>query len=362
MEKLILENENRIQQFDLNFYIGRKKYPVAAALAALETTNEIQKCYFNKEETEDVSENVLNLYAFLQSLFVSIDSLYALAYSLTKSKSFININRNPELRDLKYIRNDVVGHPANRVLNSNTLAYCILDNSSVTKYTFAYDVYSGEGKEQRIIDINAISNAYYKECNDLLAELFQIAKENKRVSSLVNLAIDAIDSYSMRGDYYSVLCNLKEEYLANFSDASANQHRIIWRLELIDTLRKYENEDEEISELVEYSIGLEIVRIYQLLSGKLYKQTTGRRTPKILSLTYRFFNKNKGSSAYLEKITDIKNPIFNSAINYLLDLAKRRNTVGPIKYFSLLKELYLNGEDDLVFALTVPLKEYRRNR
>ena len=128
MDKLVLENEKLIENFDINYYLDNKNYPVASALSALETTNEIQKSYFKDSVSNfDLSDNVLRLYALLQGLFVSIDSLYALTYSLTKSKNFININVNEHLRELKYIRNDVVGHPANRVLDSDALAYCILE-------------------------------------------------------------------------------------------------------------------------------------------------------------------------------------------------------------------------------------------
>lgn len=49
MEKLVLENEKQIEQFDIKYYIEHKKFPIASALCALEATNEIQKAYFEKE-------------------------------------------------------------------------------------------------------------------------------------------------------------------------------------------------------------------------------------------------------------------------------------------------------------------------
>ena len=100
MDKLALKNEKLIEEFDVKYYLDNKNYPVASALSALETTNEIQKSYFKRVNNLDLSDNVLRLYALLQGLFVSIDSLYALAYSLTKSKSFININLNPKRSSL----------------------------------------------------------------------------------------------------------------------------------------------------------------------------------------------------------------------------------------------------------------------
>ena len=75
MKELILDNEKIIEKFELDYYFNSKDYSVSSALSALETTNEIQKRYFVKEESNDIGENLLNLYALLQSLFVSIDSL-----------------------------------------------------------------------------------------------------------------------------------------------------------------------------------------------------------------------------------------------------------------------------------------------
>lgn len=148
LKSLILENENKIETFDMSYYEAQRNHPVMAAISALETTNEIQKCYFDLEDSS-LDFNALKLYALLQSLFVSVDSLYALSISLTKSKNLININRNPVLRELKYIRNDVVGHPANRMFNSTTLAYCILDIESINKYEFSYNIFSGQGIERK---------------------------------------------------------------------------------------------------------------------------------------------------------------------------------------------------------------------
>lgn len=92
LSDLIIKNEKQIERFEMDYYMNQKNYPVVSALAALNTTNDIQKCYFDLEKAAKEGEAVLRLYALLQSLFVSVDSLYALSYSLTKSKSLININ------------------------------------------------------------------------------------------------------------------------------------------------------------------------------------------------------------------------------------------------------------------------------
>ncbi|MBD5391031.1 hypothetical protein HDR67_03405, partial [bacterium] len=48
IKNIILENERKIDVFDCAEYMNRKEYPIASALSALKTTNEIQKCYFEQ--------------------------------------------------------------------------------------------------------------------------------------------------------------------------------------------------------------------------------------------------------------------------------------------------------------------------
>ena len=155
MINLVKENRDRINKFDIDFFKKEKNYQILSALSALKTTNDIQASFLKEENNLDKGDYALRLYALLQALFVSIDSLYAMAYGLTKSRSFININANPDLRLLKYIRNDVVGHPSNRIV-SDDIDFCVLDDSSITKEEFNYYIYSKEEIKKKTVKINDI--------------------------------------------------------------------------------------------------------------------------------------------------------------------------------------------------------------
>lgn len=360
MKELILKNESIIEKFELDYYFNSKDYSVSSALSALETTNEIQKTYFEKEETNDVGENLLNLYALLQSLFVSIDSLYSLAYSLTKSKAFININKNDDLRKLRYIRNDVVGHPSNRTYNSKDLAYCILDNESVKKYNFSYNIYYSDKVESVLIDLNSIVDSYYIECNNLLESLYAIAKENKSASKLSKQAFEVLDAYINNKDYVVELNKLKSLYLKNYSNAKSNQHRLIMRIEHIERMLKFKTDDNDILELIKYSIGLELIKIYQNISGKKYSLTVHRHSPNLVSSLYRFFNKNKECVDYKDNLCDLNNPKFKHTLNQIKRVAENKNVTNVIKYLSIIEELYNMKEDELLYSFTLPIKEYKK--
>lgn len=361
LKDLIIKNEEQIENFEIGYFKENKNYPVVAALSALETTNEIQKSYFELEDANS-NFNVLKLYAFLQSLFVSVDSLYALAFSLTKSKSFINLNKNQVLRELKFIRNDVVGHPANRMYNATTLAYCILDASSVTKDKFSYDIYSGQGIERKCIYIPSLVQSFYEESNALLSELYRVAENEEKNTKLTNLALEVLNLFDMSGKYLDALDRLKKEYLNTYPNANSNQHRLLWRMELIDRIKNYHTSNLEIASLAEYCIGLEIVKIYQLFSGKKYELQLGTRKPSLVSSMYRFLKSNKNAVIYIDDINDLKNPLLKTSMLELIKLAKTKNAKGVIQYLELLEGFYQNQEDALLYAFALPLKEFKKGK
>lgn len=72
--------------------------------------------------------------------------------------------------------------------------------------------------------------------------------------------------------------------------------------------------------------------------------------------------KNKTSLQHIDKITDIKNPLIKNSFEELLKLAIDKNAIGPIKYITLLQELYQNQNDSLLYALSLPLKEYKKGK
>ncbi len=360
MNKLIQENEKKIERFDMNYYINCKNYQMAAAISALDTTNEIQKSYFKKEENLELCDYVLRLYALLQGLFVSIDSLYALAYALTKSKNFININNNKDLRELKYIRNDVVGHPSNRVLNKDILAYCILDNKSITKDSFTYYIYAKDEIRKKEIFIDDILKSYYKESNDLLDELYKIAIKGMNHNDLELLITKTLDVYFNKGDYLTYFNQFIDCYKKNYPGANKNQHRILWRYDLILKLNSLKCNGLEEQEVVHYCIGLELAKIYELTFHCKYKVTISSKLPTYLSSFYRFLNRNKDLYIYLDYMKDTTHPLFKTSIDQLRKTAINKNLEDTVKYLDLILSKYEDGNLELVYALALPIQEYKR--
>ena len=360
MQFLIKENERKIEKFDIEFYLEQKNYAVASAISALETTNEIQKCYFKCEDNIEQSEYVMRLYALLQGLFVSIDSLYALSLSLTKSKNFININNNKDLRQLKYIRNDVVGHPSNRVLGSDVLAYCILDNNSIRLDKFTYKIYTKDEIATKDVNVLEILQAYYKESNALLDELYKVSSNDKNKSKLENLISLCIDDYFLDRDYSKSFEKFINEYKNLYPESKKEQHRIIWRHDLIDKLIKYKVSNEDEKSVIHYCIGLELIKIYELVYKNKYKVDTVKKTPLYISAFYRFLNKNKELYSYLEYLSDSDHPLFLSSIKCLKNEADKKGVLGAVSYLNMILKAYNTNNLDFVYALALPIKDYKK--
>ncbi len=360
MDNMIKENEKRIERFDAKFYLENKNYAIASALYALETTNEIQKSFFKKEENMTQADYTLKLYALLQGLFVSIDSLYALALCLTKSKSFININANKDLRELKYIRNDVVGHPANRILHSETIAYCILDTSSITQDGFSYRIYTKDSVQKKDISILTLLTAYYQEANALLDELYHIALSNKNKSVLEIQITNVLDAYYLDDDYMNKLELFIQTYRKLYPTSKRGQHRIIWRYEIILKLQTYQNQDKEKMQVVYYCIGSELSKMYELIFQTKYNVKLLKKIPSYIVSFYRFMNKNKDLYSCLSYMKSMDHPYFLSYLNQIYERVKKNNIKQAQKYLDMIKEAYAQNEMDLVYALALPIKEYKR--
>ncbi|MDR2867043.1 MAG: hypothetical protein LBV55_00055, partial [Acholeplasmatales bacterium] len=139
---------------------------------------------------------LLDFYGILQALFVGIDALYELGQSLHNSKYQLNFKENPALKNLKFIRNDLIGHPVNRLYADNSTGYSVFDLLSLkTRMEVRYTTYIINSekiitKNQRI-DIFSLIDNFLIERDKVLSYLtvFDNIDEKQKVCviSLFNL-------------------------------------------------------------------------------------------------------------------------------------------------------------------------------
>ncbi len=360
MINYINDNNDKIAKFDFDYYFLRKNYQMASAIKALSVTNDIQEAYFKKEENLDKKDLILRLYALLQALFVSIDSLYALANAIAGGKSIINLNNNQYMRNLKYIRNEVVGHPSSKLFGYSKPAYCILDTDSVTKDSFKYGIYTFEGEKTKEISINDLLAQYYKEANNLLDELYLISVKHNETSVLKESIKKVLDDYFRTGHYLNSLNKFIDKYKELYPSSKREQHRIIWRYELVLKLSAIDNDNKDINELVSFCIGLELNKMYRLIYGVDYNHRADFELPQTVVSLYRFLNRNVEYVPYIEYLKDSDHPLYYESLKYVYEGASLKKMEKAMDYLGFLLALYKGGEHDLLYALGLPIKEYKR--
>lgn len=360
---LVKENERLIIVFEEKCKSG--DYAIISAINALDNNNELQE-YFVQTIDDDfsVGELIARLYAILQGLFVSIDSLYSLAYAITKSKSFININQNPELRQLKYIRNDVVGHPANRVYDNMSVGYCVLPKEKISKKHFSYFIHAQGNTTTKEIDLVSILENYYNEANNLLKTIYDVSQKQLNDNIISRLTINIYEMFLNGKNIDKQVSRLKSQYQEIYTNPDNKQHRLLWRISLLERLIKINSSNPYEKEIYDYSTLFEIIKINEL-AKKIEKETVislsnKMRTPKYLASFFRMLNRNTNKVYLIDNIHDMTHPLFDSSLNELLKLALK--TPDAYKYLKMLKYYTDLKDSDMVYALGVLAKNYKKRK
>ena len=362
MKDLITQYEKKVEKFDYKYFLDRKQYQIASALSALLATISITNAYYEEEGNLTEDEYILRLYALLQGLFVSVDALYSLAYSLTNSKNFININNNPHMRNLRYVRNNVVGHPANRIIGVKEVAYCILDMNRVSKNFFTYNIYTKDNIKTVTIDINELVSSFFKESNTLLDELYNISLKSLNSAPLKTAITQTLDGYYRNGHFVENLNKFIDAYVKEYPKAKKEQHRILWRYELILKLDAISNKNQNLTDVIDYCIGLELNKIYKLIYGKDYKHRADFELPSMILSLYRFFNRNPEFIPYINHLKDSDDPLFFESLKAVYEGASLKKMQGAMDYLGFLITLFMGNAWDMIYAIALPISEYKKKK
>lgn len=324
---------------------GVNKNIVNSALTALDNVNEMQEFYLDTTDGKfSCGENVLRVYALLQGLFVGIDSLYSLAEVICGSKTFINVNQNKALKTVKYIRNDVVGHPVNRVYENNQPACCILEKGDIVGNHIKYTVYFGDDVETKNVDLLDCLENYYIESNELLAYLYKFYQHNIGSDSLVFMTKTFYDGFDPKNCDVS---ELRDFYINHYENDNVNQNRFIWRLDLVDKFKDFHSNNKDESEFVEYALYYQVKRLLEM-SYELEQQkvdvTINERFPKYLYLFSKFLKSNYKYVDYLTKLKDVDHPYFDKTFINMRNQAVREGNKILANFFDFILKNKDNGD------------------
>lgn len=319
--------------------------------ASLHTLKQVDDVIaFHNNDVAEVEANIIiNIFGLLQSLFVAIDALYNVVLTVTNSKSYININQNKTLNNLKHIRNDIVGHPIDRYYGSDGVGYSVIDTDNLDEHFFTYITYikTGNKIERSVneIDLNVLKAAYIKE-KDIIID---------RISNFINKKAPRDTLYN---DLLKLYHNYNETNLKVVKDLFTNvygnldNHRFLWRVQLIEFLLKNIIVDKEVTN---YLIKGQIIKLFEIT--KDLEQNDFKipfvKLPKTISKTYKYLNKNNEFIPLIKNLHDSNNPYFKGDLNYLL------NNVNNYAMLSLLNTIKNTKDNETIYLIGQVFKNYR---
>lgn len=320
-------------------------------VASLKTLKQVDLVidFHSTHKMESDAEIIVNIFGLLQSLFVAVDSLYNLAITITNSKSYININQNKTLNNLKHIRNDIVGHPINRKYGQDGIGYSVIENENLTPKTFTYYTYIKKGnqitKSQMDIDLNFLKSEYLKEKNIIANRLINYITNNK---DKVSISDDIFNFYN--NSSYENYLKIKDIFTKTYGNLENT--RFVWRLDLLDNLLNDETLNINIRN---YLIKLQTIKLMEITNDieQTYKRLPYLKLPKQIIKIYKFFDQNNEYVSYLKDLHDPNSPFFLSDLNYLIENINEPNV----------KELLLvikNSKSDwIIYLIGSIFKNYK---
>ncbi len=310
-----------------------------SSLEALALVNDNIDVYL-KNESKDNSIAVFNIFAMLQSLFVGIDALYSLSYGITNRKWSVNVNMNPNLREIKYIRNDVVGHPTKRTYDEDKIGYCDLNKQKTSYYNLVYKISIPSSNDVEEInydvDLKRVINNYYLESDKLLKEIYnRMFLENPNANSyLSEMCYRLFKEYKKGIRNFELLDNIRKNYISLYKLEDYTSDRYIWRINIIEELFKWDQDAH--SDVIAYMINMQIEKIFDM--SLIVDQEKNDISFTNLNFKYKIPNSIQVFKAFVKQnnfkdaiyLNDNKYPLFDYLIRKIQTKGKKNKVVTKI--------------------------------
>ena len=314
--------------------------------------------YLNQPQ-EEKGAVLLDVFGLLQGLFVAIDALYDLAIGLTQYKYHININSNPILHELKYIRNDIVGHPTHRTYHQGGMGFSILMSDKISKdkivyQTFIYQKNNIEVKEKEVV-FKPLLEQFTSEKQQILSEIYQYLTHEETMTDIPEKLFTLYETLNE-----DLLSEVVEDFRKTYHLDDASKHRFFWRANLLKTLINWHEQDDDFNELIYYMSKIQVSKMYEMALDMEHRKGQELYT-EIPSLLYRFYKfmrrYEKDGLKLLSYVHDKDHPLHQGDILALM-------TMNPPKdVYKLLMFLKQQTSEEKVFLIGSAMRAYRpKNR
>lgn len=305
----------------------------------------------------------LFIFGLLQGLFVGIDALYTIGKLTKLNKTMINLNQNLVLRQIKHIRNDVVGHPTYRLYEQDLVGFCALDFDHIEESTFQYKVYLYKNNQLEIstekVDMMAVIRDFYREAAYFLQDtiqFFYLKKEKHPLHLSTQVHLLAV-RYQNRQIDFSLLQDIENSYQKTMHSKDNHTNRVLWRIRLIRFLFN----QSQPNEYVKYLTFLELYKLYSLLFH-LEKQLNQH-------IRFRFISFEPNSEFVLLRkkiktcsknidctiIHDAYHPLYSQNMNKIFSCLENSKEIQPL--LTWIKEQVHGADRDMLYLIGSELKK-----
>lgn len=355
--KIVNQLMLRLEKEDNLFPDDFQKNMGIVSIHTLLNINYIIEEYLNTyQEKKSNGKKMILVFGLLQGLFAAIDSLYSLGKALDLNKLLISLNQNKILKEIKRIRNDVVGHPSYRYYNNKSIGYCLMDVDQITSSNIIYHCYSNENKDnlqtyKTEVNMVEVIDNYFKECNQVIENTLRFIELKKTLPdiNLLQEVVILFKKYQKKIKDNESLEAIKEVYTKLMDLKPDSNDRIIWRINNILHMFYYED-----NEFVNHFISLEIKKLYDLLFILEKQINKDTKHVKLYFYGSDALNKLKRKLRKFIKFnndiyTDTDNPLFYKLIKDLIKITKKEE-----KYLKFSEWLNLiNNKNDKVMLYAV---------
>lgn len=335
-------------------------FKIKSCIQVLRQGEGIIESFLKQEKVMDKSDVLLHIFGLLQNLFVSIDALYDLTKLTMSNKYSVNVNQNKNLRELKYIRNDIVGHPTHRTYSTGGVGFSLFSVPETSMSVITYETHFFKQKQHETfkhhIQTAELIEDYHLESRNIIQEISTHLQKQTFKPELSILTKQFFDGIQLESFDRHLLDKITESFQMNRDISKESHNRLLWRIELLNVLEKWRETDHEKQAFIQYMKEEQAYKIYEMSSDLegIEPQFVKINHPELLVSFFRFIKDDEHREKYVKYLKTYDHPYHQADIDELLGDAKNNLRVSK-----LLTWLERQTSEHRVFLIGSALEKYK---
>jgi hypothetical protein len=350
----------KIESLVLNGDQNQIHFKIKSCIQVLKQGEGIIESFLKQEKVTDKSDVLLHIFGLLQNLFVSIDALYDLTKLTMSNKYAVNVNQNKNLRELKYIRNDIVGHPTHRTYSTGGVGFSLFSVPETSMSVITYETHFFKQKHHETIKhhikTDELIDDYHTESRNIIHEIATHLQKQTFKPELSVLAKQFLDGIQLESFDQNLLVSIQERFQINREISMESHNRLLWRIELLNVLEKWRETDLEKQAFIQYMKEEQAYKIYEMTSNieSVEPQYVKINHPDLLVSFFRFIKEDERREKYVKYLKTFDHPYHRADLDELLLEAKNN-----LRVRKLLTWLERQTSEHRVFLMGSALEKYK---